>query len=368
MKIPFLDLQSVNSRFQAELDEAVKSALHSGWYIRGEQCRLFEEEFGNYCGTHYCVGVGNGLDAIRLIFEAYKSLGVMEEGDEVIVPANTYIASILAISQSGLKPVLCEPRLDTYNLDAALIEPLITERTRAILPVHLYGQVGDMQGISDIAKKHKLKVVDDAAQAHGAALGGRKVGSLADATAFSFYPSKNLGALGDAGAVTTSDKALADKVRSIANYGSTIRYYNEDKGINSRLDEIQAAVLRVKMKYFEADNVWRQKAARQYGEAIHNEKIVLPKVENPESHVFHLFVIRCGNRDELGRYLADKGIQTQVHYPVPPHLQPAYSEWGHLSLPITEKIHREVLSLPISPVITKEEVEYVAGWVNEFGG
>lgn len=366
MNIPFLDLHAVNSRFQSELDEAVNSVLHSGWYIRGEQCRLFEEEFASYCGVRHCVGVGNGLDAIRLVFEAYKSLGIMEEGDEVIAPANTYIASILAISQSGLKPVLCEPRLDTYNLNAALIEPLITERTKAILPVHLYGQLADMQQVCEIAKKHHLKVVDDAAQAHGATLNGRKVGSLTDATAFSFYPSKNLGALGDAGAVTTSDKAVADKVRSIANYGSNVRYHNEDKGINSRLDEMQAAVLRVRLKYLDADNASRQKVAQQYREAIRNEKIVLPETENPGSHVYHLFVARCGNRDELGRYLADKGIHTQIHYPTPPYLQPAYREWSDFSFPITEKIHREVLSLPISPVISEEEVEYVARWVNEF--
>lgn len=366
MNIPFLDLLSVNSRFQSELDEAVKSVLHSGWYIRGEECTQFEEEFANYCGTDYCVGVGNGLDAIRLIFEAYKALGVMQEGDEVIVPANTFIASILAITQTGLKPVLCEPDLETYNLDVSRIESLITGRTKAILPVHLYGQLADMTAVVEVAKKHKLKIVEDAAQAHGAISLGQKAGSLGDAAGFSFYPAKNLGALGDAGAVTTSDPALADKVRSIANYGSSIRYCNQEKGINSRLDEIQAAVLCVKLKYLDADNAWRQKAAKQYGEAIRNEQIVLPAIGNLESHVFHLFVIRSHHRDELGSYLAEKGIQTQIHYPLPPHLQAAYREWGHLSLPITEKIHREVLSLPISPIISEEEVEYVTRWVNEF--
>lgn len=366
MNISFLDLHAVNSRFQSELEEAVKSVLDSGWYIRGEQCRLFEEEFANYCGAKHCVGVGNGLDAIRLILEAYKALGVMEDGDEVIVPANTFIASILAITQSGLTPVLCEPNLGSYNLDASCIEPLMTERTKAILPVHLYGQIAEMDTVVEVAKRHGLKVVEDAAQAHGAVYQGEKSGSIGDAAGFSFYPGKNLGALGDAGAVVTSDKALADKVRSLANYGSNIRYHNEDKGINSRLDEIQAAVLRVKLKYLDADNAWRQKVAQQYREAIQNERIVLPETRNAGSHVYHLFVIRCVSRDGLSRYLSEKGIHTQIHYPIPPHLQPAYKEWHDLSLPITEKIHREVLSLPISPIITKEEVEYVARWVNEF--
>jgi dTDP-4-amino-4,6-dideoxygalactose transaminase len=365
MNIPFLDLFALNSRFQSELDEAVSSVLHSGWYIRGEQCRFFEEEYAAYCGVGHCVGVGNGLDAIRLIFESYKALGLMENGDEVIVPANTYIASILAISQCGLTPVLCEPDLQTYNIDPFRIEALLTERTKAILPVHLYGQMADMENICQVAKKYRLKVVDDAAQAHGARLNGQIAGSLADATAFSFYPSKNLGALGDAGAVTTSDNALSEMVRKLANYGSSVRYHNDYKGINSRMDEVQAAVLRVKLKHLDADNVLRQQAASHYCEVIQNEKVVLPKVETTESHVFHLFVIRTGERDRLVRALAEKGVQTQIHYPLPPHQQPAYKEWNGLSLPLTEKIHREVLSLPISPAITQEELQYVAQWINQ---
>lgn len=366
MNIPFLDLQAVNCRFQREIDDEVMSVLHSGWYIRGEQCQLFEKEYATYCGSKYCVGVGNGLDAIRLIFEAYKSLGIMENGDEVIVPANTFIASILAISQAGLWPVLCEPDIQTYTIDSQKIESFITARTKAILPVHLYGQVAEMNTVLKIAKKHNLKVIDDAAQAHGAVYHGRKVGSLADATTFSFYPAKNLGALGDAGAVTTSDKELADKVRSIANYGSSVRYHNDEKGVNSRLDEIQATVLRVKLKHLDEDNHLRRERADKYAELIKNTKVILPKIQENDSHVFHQFVVRTEKRDELQSFLAKNNIQTQIHYPVPPHLQPAYSEWNNLSLPVTEKIHREVLSLPISPTISPEEVEYVANHINEF--
>lgn len=366
MNIPFLDLHAINRRCQAELDEAVLAVAHSGWYIRGEQCSQFEAEFAAYCGANFCVGVGNGLDAIRLIFEAYKALGWMQDGDEVIVPANTYIASILAISQAGLKPVLCEPNIETYTIDAEKIGTLITNRTKAILPVHIYGQVADMKTIGQIAQKYNLKVVDDAAQAHGAVFQERKVGRLADATAFSFYPSKNLGALGDAGAVTTSDEVLADKVRSLANYGSAVRYYNEDKGFNSRLDEMQAAVLRVKLKYLDSDNQKRQEVAQHYCQLIRNEKIALPIVTDIQSHVFHLFVIRCENRNALQCFLKEKGIQTQIHYPVSPHKQEAYCEWKDLSLPITEQIHREILSLPMSPILTEEETAYVVEWVNKF--
>lgn len=366
MKVPFLDLQAVNGRFEPELEEALRNVVRAGWYIRGRECELFEQEFASYCGTTHCVGVGNGLDAIRLIFEAYKTMGLMQAGDEVIVPANTYIASILAVTQSGLKPVLCEPDPHTFNIDPQNIASLITERTRAILPVHLYGRAANMAAINQIAEKHGLKIVDDAAQAHGAQVKNCKVGNLAHATAFSFYPTKNLGALGDAGAVTTTDAELAERIRSLANYGSATRYHNDWQGINSRLDEMQAAVLRIRLRHLDSDNHHRRQAAEQYFHTIRNEMIALPEITEWESHVFHLFVIRAKNRDALAAHLASQGIQAQIHYPVPPHRQPAYKDWNHLSFPITEAIHREVLSLPLSPVISEETIDYVSAAVNSF--
>lgn len=366
IKVPFLDLEVVNARFRAEIDEATLQVLHSGWYIRGEQCRLFEQEFSRYCQTPYCVGVGNGLDAIRLILEGYKCLKMIKEGDEVIVPANTYIASILAISQSGLTPVLCEPSAVSYNLDASQVEWHITPRTKAILAVHLYGQLCPMDALRKVADKHNLLLIDDAAQAHGAMLNNVRVGTLGDATAFSFYPSKNLGALGDAGAVTTSHLHLAEVVRTLANYGSQQRYHNLYKGINSRLDELLAASLRVKLPYLDADNEQRRSIAQIYLQGIKHPDIQLPFIADFQAHVFHLFVIRTAHRKELVQHLSHCGIQTQIHYPVPPHKQPAYSEWNEKSFPITELIHNEILSLPISPVLTLEQAEYVVQCINRF--
>ncbi len=360
--VKFLDLKKINEQYRDEINKALNNAVDSGWYILGGQVEEFEREFAEYCGTKYCVGVGNGLDALSLILKAYD----FKPGDEVIVPANTYIASILAISQNSLTPVLVEPDINTYNIDPAGIEGKITEKTRAIMPVHLYGQVADMESINRIAQKYNLKVIEDAAQAHGAFLNNKRTGSLSDAAGFSFYPGKNLGALGDGGAVITNDGELAEKVRALGNYGSKIKYKNIYKGVNSRLDELQAAILRVKLKYLDADNRKRREIAGYYLENIENNGITLPKCANKESHVWHLFVIRTQNRDDLQNYLSGNNIQTVIHYPVPAHKQNAYGEWNHLNLPITEKIHNEVLSLPISPVLTKEEAGTVVNIISNY--
>ena len=364
--ISFLDLKEINQRFSSDYEKAIDRVLSSGWYILGNEAKAFELEFAAYCGSKHCIGVANGLDALNLILSAYKVLGVMSEGDEVIVPANTYIGTILAVSQNRLKPVLIEPDISTYNIDPAGIEEKITLRTRAILAVHLYGQVADMEPIREIARRHKLKVIEDAAQAHGAVYQGRRTGALGDAAGFSFYPGKNLGALGDAGAVTTDDEKLAHTIRALRNYGSDVKYVNSFKGVNSRLDEIQAAILREKLKSLDAFNVLRRQIARYYQENIQNGHIVLPKVLNWESHVFHLFVVRSNVRDRLQQHLADHGIQTLIHYPVAPHKQKAYAEWNELGYPITEQIHAEVLSLPISPVMSDYDVGRVVQVVNGY--
>lgn len=364
--IPFLDLKRTNIKYQNEINEAITRVSNSGWYILGNECKQFENKYAAYCGTQFCVGVGNGLDAIRLILEAYKALGFMTIGDEIIVPANTYIASILAISESGLTPILVEPNMDTYNINPSLIEEKITSRTRAILTVHLYGQVNEMNALTAIAKRHNLKLIDDAAQAHGGIYEGKKIGNLADATAFSFYPTKNLGAIGDAGAITTNDASLAKMVRSLANYGSIEKYVNDYKGINSRLDEIQAAVLSVKLNYLDSENARRREVANYYLENIKNDKIALPFYENIEAHVFHLFIIRTENRLELQSYMLENGVQTQVHYPTPPHKQQAYKEYSHFSFPITERIHKEVLSLPLYIGITDDEVKEIVDVINKY--
>ncbi len=369
--IPFLNLKKINKQYEKEIKEAVNRVIDSGWYILGEEVKSFEEEFANYCGTKHCIGVGNGLDALKLIIRGYKELGTFKEGDEIIVPANTYIATILAVSEENLKPVLVEPELNTYNINPDLIEEKITEKTKAIMVVHLYGQTCEMEKIWNIAKKYNLKIIEDSAQAHGAKYKDKKAGNLGDAGGFSFYPGKNLGALGDGGAVTTNDKNLAEVIKAVRNYGSHKKYENLYKGINSRLDEIQAAVLRVKLKHLEDETSMRRKIADWYIKNINNNLIKLPldksiDVINYKNHVWHLFVIRTENRDKLQKYLQENGIQTLIHYPVPPHKQKAYKELNYLSLPITEKIHREVLSLPISPVQTLEDTKYIVEVINRY--
>ena len=356
--IKFLDLKKVNDAHGEEISAAIQRVLDSGWYLLGAEVSSFEEEFAEYCGAQHCLGVANGLDALILILMGYRELGVMQAGDEVIVPANTYIASILAISRAGLTPVLVEPDERTYNLDPTLIEAAITERTKAIMAVHLYGQCADMDSICAIAKKHGLKVVEDAAQAHAATYRGRKTGSLGDAAGFSFYPGKNLGALGDGGAVTTSDDELADAIKALRNYGSHQKYHNKYKGMNSRLDEIQAAVLRVKLKSLDEDTERRRQVAEAYlsGLSSQSSGLILPYVADYGTPAWHLFVVRTSNRDGLVEHLKEQEIQTVIHYPIPPHHQTAYPEFSNYSLPITEAIHREVLSLPLSPVQEVGEV------------
>lgn len=366
MQISFLDIKRCNQLYQEEINKALLRVAQSGWYILGEECRKFEQEFSEYCNSTHCIGVGNGLDAIRLIFMAYKELGLINDGDEVIVPANTYIASILAISDSGLTPVLVEPNLNTYNLDPSKIESKITPRTKAILTVHLYGLVSGIRALREIANRHNLLLIDDAAQAHGSCYEGAKVGSLCNATAFSFYPTKNLGGLGDGGAVTTNNRQLADVVRSIANYGTKEKYVLKYKGVNSRLDEMQAAVLSVKLKYMDRSITERRRMALFYKENIKNAQITLPSFDKSEEHSFHLFVIRTPKRDELKNYLDKNGIQTQIHYPIPPHKQEAYKEWNSLSLPITEEIHNTVLSLPLFIGLRQEEMEYIVNVINNW--
>lgn len=364
--IPFLDLKKVNEKYQSEIEQAILRVVRSGWYILGEEVKLFESSFAQYSQVQNCIGVGNGLEAIKLILCAYKELGVLTEGDEVIVPANTYIATVLAISESGLTPVLVEPDICTYNIDPEKIEEKITSKTKAILAVHLYGLCCPMDEINKIAQKYNLKVIDDAAQSHGATYHGKPVGGLCDATAFSFYPTKNLGALGDAGAVTTNDTQLAEVVRALANYGTETKYVNKYKGFNSRLDEIQAAILSVKLKYLQAETQYRQKLATHYLQGIKNNEIVLPFVETIPEHAFHLFVVRCKRRNELQAYLLKQGIQTQIHYPLSPHEQAAYKEWNNLAFPITEKIHDEVLSLPLNTTLSISEVLSIVDSIDKF--
>lgn len=365
--IKFLDLKKVNDAHGAEISAAIQRVLDSGWYLLGEEGKAFEQEFAEYCGAKHCLGVANGLDALILILMAYRELGIMQEGDEVIVPANTYIASILAISRAGLKPVLVEPDERTYNIDPTLIEGAITERTKAIMAVHLYGQCADMDPINALAQKHGLKVIEDAAQAHGATYKSRKAGALGDAAGFSFYPGKNLGALGDGGAVTTCDAALADTIRALRNYGSHQKYHNKYKGMNSRLDEIQAAILRVKLKYLDEDTDKRRQVAEAYLSGLKSQPsdLTMPYVADYGTHAWHLFVVRLKERDALAAHLQQAGIQTMIHYPIPPHRQKAYSELSGYSLPLTEAIHREVLSLPMSPVIARDEVGQIVGAIKD---
>lgn len=360
--IKFLDLASINNMYEKEIKERFKQIFDKGWYLQGEENNIFNEAFAAYCGTKYAVGVANGLDALNLIIKAY---GFGPE-DEIIVPANTYIASVLAISENGCNPVLVEPDLDTYNINPDLIERAITSKTKAIMVVHLYGQAVEMKSIWKLAEKYNLKIIEDSAQAHGAIYKGRRVGNLGDASGFSFYPGKNLGCLGDGGAVTTNDEELYLKIKAIANYGSNKKYINLYKGVNSRLDELQAAVVNVKLPYLDEDNNKRRKIANCYISNINNPLIVLPKSVEKDMHVWHLFVIRTENRAKLQSYLQSNGIQTLIHYPIPIHKQEAYKEWNDLNYPITEKIHNEVLSLPISPVMTQKEIEKVIEVVNAY--
>lgn len=362
MKVPFLDLHKINERFRSEIDSRIKNVIDSGWYLQGDQNKIFSCNFSRYCGTKYALGVANGLDAISLILKGY---GFGPE-DEIIVPANTYIASILAVSNINCKPVLVEPNLQTYNIDPDLIEEKITNHTKAIIVVHLYGQAVNLTRIKFLADKYNLKIIEDAAQAHGAEFNGVKTGCLGDAAAFSFYPGKNLGAMGDAGGITTNDKDLYEKCKAIANYGSDYKYHHIYKGVNSRLDEIQAAILDVKLKYLDDDNARRREISKYYRENITNSSIILPNTESELSHVWHIFALRTEKREQLLNYLKDKEIQTNIHYPTPPHKQSAYKEWNSKSYPISEKIHKEVISIPMSPVLTDLEVEYVVSCINKF--
>ncbi|MGV8947017.1 MAG: DegT/DnrJ/EryC1/StrS family aminotransferase [Lutibacter sp.] len=364
--IKFLDLQKINAQYERELKEAASRVIDSGWYLMGKELEIFEQNYAVFCGVKYCLGVANGLDALRLIFKAYIEMGIMQKGDEVIVPANTYIASVLAISDNELIPVFVEPNIQTYNLDSSLIEKAITSRTKAILTVHLYGQISVDKEMLDICKKYNLKLIEDGAQSHGALWNGKVSGSIGDAAGHSFYPGKNLGALGDAGAVTTNDETLAKTIDALRNYGSHKKYENIYQGLNSRLDEIQAAFLNVKLKYIQKDIEARRKVANYYLENIKNSAIILPEVLNEEGHVWHLFVIRTENRNALQEYLLKNEIQTLIHYPIPPHKQLAYAAYNNFSFPITEQIHKEVLSLPISPVMTKDEVIAVVANINTF--
>lgn len=372
LEIPFLDLKAINSQYREALVEAASRVIDSGWYIQGAEVKAFEQEFAAYCGTKHCIGVANGLDALTLTLRAWKELGLLAEGDEVIVPANTYIASILAITENRLVPVLVEPDISTYNICPINLEAAITTKTRVILPVHLYGQMVDMPAIMRIAERYNMLVLEDSAQAHGASINGIKAGNWGHASGFSFYPGKNLGALGDAGAITTNDDELASTLRALGNYGSHKKYENLYKGVNSRLDEMQAAILRVKLRYLDTEIAQRRKVAAAYITGITDPAITLPiqhstfNIEHYESHVWHLFVIRSKQRDMLQRYLAENKIQTLIHYPIPPHLQVAY-EASKLGMhPITENIHKEVISLPMSPVILQDDMDLIIETLNRF--
>lgn len=364
--IKFLDLQKINAQYELELKEAASRVIDSGWYLLGKELEEFEHNYAAFCEVKYALGVANGLDALRLIFRAYIELGIMQKGDEVIVPANTYIASVLAISDNGLIPVFVEPKLETYNLDSTKIEEAITKQTKAILTVHLYGQNSIDEQMISICKQYNLKLVEDSAQSHGAIWNGKVMGSIGDAAGHSFYPGKNLGALGDAGAVTTNDESLAKMIEALRNYGSHKKYENIYKGLNSRLDEIQAAFLNVKLKYIQDDIYKRRRVANNYLENIKNPEIILPEVLTLEGHVWHLFVVRTSKRNQLQEYMNNNGIQTLIHYPIPPYKQIAYKEFNALSYPITERIHDEVLSFPISAVMCEQDIKRVVYKVNSF--
>ncbi len=364
--IKFLDLQKINAQYSKELKEAANRVIDSGWYVLGKELEAFERNYASFCGTNSTLGVANGLDALRLIFKAYIELGVMQKGDEVIVPANTFIASVLAISDNGLIPVFAEPDAKTFNLDSSKLEAAITKKTKAILTVHLYGQISIDQRMMEICNEYNLKLIEDAAQSHGAQWNGKVSGAIGDAAGHSFYPAKNLGALGDAGAVTTNDEPLANTIAALRNYGSHKKYENRYQGLNSRLDELQAAFLNVKLKHLQGDIAGRRKVAKYYLEHITNPSILLPEVVHNKGHVWHLFVIRTANRDKLQEYLYQHGIQTLIHYPVPPHKQRAYRSFNHMSFPIAEQIHKEVLSLPVSNLEDMEVIKRIVLIINNY--
>lgn len=366
MMIKFLDLQAINKQYQNELKEACARVIDSGWYIMGKELELFERDFANYCGVKYAIGVANGLDALNLVLRAWKELGKLKAGDEVIVPANTYIASILAITENNLVPIFVEPDENTYNLSPTNVQEAITDKTKAILPVHLYGLISPMPELMSIARQHSLLVLEDCAQAHGAVIDGKKAGNWGDAAGFSFYPGKNLGALGDGGAITTNNDELAQTLKALRNYGSHTKYENLYRGLNSRLDEIQAAILRVKLVHLDQETARRREIANRYRTEIQNKLVQLPEWNNDENHVFHLFVIQTPNRERLQKYLTDNDVQTVIHYPIPPHKQLAYSEWNQKVLAVTEKIHQQVLSLPIDPTMDKNMVDRVIELINGF--
>lgn len=365
--IPFLDLKKINEPYEIAFQQKLKSVLESGWYILGSETASFEKAFAEYCQTQYCIGVGNGFDALVLIFKGYIQLGKLKKGDEVIIPSNTYIASILAVLQADLVPVLVEPKLETYNINPDLIPEKITSKTKAILAVHLYGQLAEMDQINEIANQHNLLIIEDSAQSHGAVNNQQlTINKFKSASAYSFYPGKNLGCLGDGGAVTTNDRELAEMLFSLRNYGSQQKYYNDYIGVNSRLDELQAAFLNLKLPNLDSDNDKRRAIAKRYLSEIKSDRIKLPFWDFSDNHVFHLFVIRTDNREDLKNYLNENNIQTMIHYPVPPHKQKAFSEWNNLSFPVTEKIHNEVLSLPLNPVLTKTEIDFIIEILNNY--
>jgi len=364
--IKFLDLGKITQKYSKEIHDAVSRVIDSGWYLQGAENEVFEASYSKYIGTKHTIGCANGLDALIWIFRAYIELGIMEPGDEVIVPANTYIASILAITENNLIPILVEPDIDTFQIDENKIEAAISAKTKAILIVHLYGQCAYTDKIGDLCKKYNLKLIEDNAQAHGCLFNGRKTGSLGDAAGHSFYPGKNLGALGDGGATTTDNDELAETIRTLANYGSSIKYVFKYTGRNSRLDEIQAAVLNIKLQYLDQDLALRKMVAKYYMDNIKNDKIRLPIISDWNANVFHIFPILCKKRDELQQFLNENGIQTIIHYPIPPHQQVCYRDWNNLSFPITESIHNEELSLPMSPVMTETEVMTVIEIINKW--
>lgn len=364
--INFLNLQQITQKYSVEIHEAVDHVIDSGLYLFGNEVQNFECEYADYIGAKFCIGVANGLDALTLIYRAYIELGVMQKGDEVIVPANTYIATILAITENGLKPVLVEPSMETFQIDDSKIQNAITSKTKAVCIVHLYGQCAYTNKIGKICDKYNLKLIEDNAQAHGCLYNGIRTGSIGDASGHSFYPGKNLGALGDGGAVTTNDELLAKTIRSLANYGSSKKYIFDYKGRNSRLDELQAAILSVKLKHLDEDNEIRKNIAKQYIDGVKNQLVCLPKVINWSSNVFHIFPILCKKRDDLQKYLFENGVQTLIHYPQPPHKQKCYKDWNEMYFPITEKIHQEELSLPISPVMKEEEISTIVHLLNQY--
>ena len=364
--IKFLDLQKINLQYQEELENALLKVFRSGWYLLGEEVKKFENNITNYIGCKHAIGVANGLDALRLILNAYIQLGILQKGDEIIVPANTYIASILAITDNELVPIFVEPNIETYNIDISKIEEKISSKTKAIMIVHLYGAVCWSEELEKLALKYQLKIIEDNAQAIGATWHGIKTGNLGDAAGFSFYPGKNLGALGDAGLITCKNDELAHTIRALANYGSHQKYLNEYKGLNSRIDEIQAAILSIKLNYLEKENIRRNEIAEEYLSKIKNPKISLPAKPAIGEHVWHIFVIRTKNRDELQSYLTQHHIQTLIHYPLPPHKQEAYKEYKNYHFPITELIHQEVISLPMSPVLEKHEIETIIETINNY--